>query len=115
MKKLVIERSRWQRGDKHKAALLTGEGTMCCLGFLAVDCGATPGDILDETTPEIVPNIAWPEDVIEENEAAGRFHDSRWTCKAIDINDSPTLSEEYRERDLAEHFAKIGYELEFVE
>jgi hypothetical protein len=44
MKKLVIDRSRWLRGET-EGVLLNDDGRMCCLGFEALRIGLTAREI----------------------------------------------------------------------
>lgn len=52
-KQLVIDRSRWLRGEGASASRLLRpcDGKMCCLGFYLESCGLTPEVMLDEETP----------------------------------------------------------------
>lgn len=127
--KLTIDRARWQRGDPDKGELLTDNGKMCCLGFLACACGFKEEDIQNQGTPSQVVN-----DTGEPKLA--RKHKRVWSTMTdevpegtvdvngdktenveeifVAINDSEKISARRREALLTKEFAKIGVEVEFV-
>ena len=124
MSKLVIDRSRWLRGlggALEGSALLDDVGGMCCLGFLAESCGVDLKSYsysCDRQAPyqlTLADRKKLPEELFYpsvNNDCSG------WAFAAMELNDcSGALYEEnpeQREAELAEHFAKIGIELEFV-
>lgn len=50
METLVIQRTKWLRGE-HESFLLRDDGKMCCLGFLGMKCGLSEEDIYEEQFP----------------------------------------------------------------
>jgi hypothetical protein len=55
MLKVVIDRTRWLRGEPEDSYLLRSEdGKMCCLGFAELAAGATPEEITDSGAPSCV-------------------------------------------------------------
>lgn len=110
VKKLVIDRSTWGK-DK----LLNNDGTMCCLGFLALECGAAPDEI--ELCPDIesVPNIDWPAafiSVVDLEWATDHLTNSELAVEAMDINDAGPNSI-IKEKRLIKIFKKAGITLSF--
>lgn len=41
VKKFTVKRSNWYRGQSGNSYLLNNKGKMCCVGFLALEAGAT--------------------------------------------------------------------------
>jgi hypothetical protein len=113
--KLIIDRTKWLRGDPTAPRLLQPDtGKMCCLGFFALSCGYTAADIIDRTTPESLTdmNRRWPKWVLEEHE--GQAFDSDEVCALINRNDATRITGAKREKEIAAIFAKHGVEVEFV-
>ena len=102
--KLVIDRSRWLHGEGANASYLLREtdGKMCCLGFLALQCGAVEDDIRASREPSEV-SIEWPERLSEHA-----------TCLMIE-NDNIEDTDNEREAGLTTIFTKMGIEVEFVD
>ena len=107
--KLVINRGRWFRGERRGSRLRReSDGKMCCLGFHAIACGATPEQITE---------VAAPADflllqrgfVYGENKLSSQI-----IAEAIQLNDNVSLSDQEREQRLKRTFAKAGIEVEFV-
>lgn len=127
--KLVIDRKQWRRGEtsveqklNDPTSLLCKDGTKCCLGFYALQCGFTPEQIKGLGEP-IEVYIDYNE-VTKDWEKLVRFIEDEefgtmdtsgtmLTSAAIDINDDILLSEEDREARLTAVFAKEGIEVEF--
>ncbi len=109
--KLVIDRATWGQD-----CLLNIDGTMCCLGFLALKCGAAPDQIERCTDPESAPNIDWPAAFIsidtDDNEE-NILTNSNLAIKAMDINDSPKYSMSSREKKLIKLFKRANIALSF--
>lgn len=126
--KLVIDRSKWLRGEGSEASglLRSSDGKMCCLGQLALSIGATPEQITHVDEPEHCPTLPWPkgmllpvdlfdEDEYEENVGPEeRFTTSQITYHLMITNDAEGLSDAERENQLREEFAKLDIEVEFV-
>ena len=105
--KLTVERSIWRNGDNAKVLdestvdimgpvrLLNRLGFKCCLGFFANQILGIPDkEILERSLPPL--------------------DDELFVRGAVQINDKFQTSREGREDALIQHFAKAGYELEFV-
>lgn len=114
VKTLYLDRATWHRGIVpcvKRSALLTEIGTQCCLGFFAKRVGYKDEDILEVDTPASIeagiPRSLFPRSVTHQGA------DSDWTEQAIRINDNirPKWTELGREKELVEHFAKIGIKL----
>lgn len=111
--KLVIDRATW--GTDH--LLNCHDSSMCCLGFLALKCGANPDEIEDATDPADVPNVDWPPAFIRiGRDAKGKevISITSLTNSAININDSGTLKFETKEKRLIALFKKAGIKLSFT-
>lgn len=116
--KVVIDRDKWARGKMDTALLLPpggpNGGHMCCLGFLAIACGASYEDMLvNVSSPMHVPEIAWPEAI------APILDDGWWSNPTIvrslmSVNDDEDIDEQQREQTLADMFRVAGVEVEFV-
>ena len=103
-------------------ALLNQEGMMCCLGFACKAAGVPKDRLIDRSNPEhaaedtghLIPNLTdghWD----SEEEAWEDLHDSDFSRKAIDINDSCQYKHRAtREADLKKLFHEYGIELKFT-
>lgn len=113
--KLVIDRNRWLRGEASESypsesyLLRSSDGKMCCLGFLALACGARPEDITNVRTPDqALQACSWPAGLIGSREFEDRCDD------LMNSNDESSLRDDVRERIISERMAEIGVEVEFV-
>lgn len=115
--KLVIDRSKWIRGQGDMvSALLTSEGKMCCLGFFAKECGLTDNQIHCKPAPANVGKIdkeIWDKNMLRNDLPYDTAH-SPVAMELMTINDSKSLPETEREKDIAKLFATFGVEVEFV-
>jgi hypothetical protein len=130
--KLTIDRAKWGRGTG-KGRLLR-DGKMCCLGFLARECGLGPKSIsgvevpsdlgrydknTDTTTPRKVRRHqdVW-NTLLVKIKPREPFKDAMKCGDAeavlVTINDSTDLTPARRERLLTKEFAKIGVEVTFI-
>lgn len=130
-RKVVIYRETWLHGlgmgetNGPFSVLLNSDGHMCCLGFAAEQiCEATTAEILEESTPDNVPEVflrGLPELVkitqVDDSDG-GRKESWRNSCVCYDlmkINDSDDYADEQkREEDLKAKFATIGVVCEFT-
>lgn len=88
---------------------------MCCLGFLALDCGAKPRDIISKAGPCRAPKVPWPEKVVYgPGFTRLEVKDTPWTEKAMVLNDEINITMKKRKSALVRHFRKINYQLKFV-
>lgn len=117
--KLVIDRSKWLRGEgSDKSELLREEdGKMCCLGFYLEQCGVSRDNISGKRIPGDVPRVdaeipVVPEWLIE----TGTRCMSSDVCQNLMIkNDSEHTHDSAREEYIAEKFAAQGIEVTFVD
>ena len=114
--KLVIERSRWWRGQSSDwSFLLNNDKKMCCLGFLSLACGLGLEDIREVRTVAKV-ETALPESLhflLHVNETD--VDSSDMAVRLMDANDRQGLTEERREALLTELFATQDIQVEFVD
>lgn len=110
--KLVIDRSRWLRGegDEDSFLLRPRDCRMCCLGFFGRALGAAEETINDHEAPYFARGVNWPEWVFTADRR-GHTGDIR---ALMDINDDESLGESIRESRIAEIFARHGITVEFV-
>ena len=110
----VVSRKTWFRGHgSDESKLLRTDGTRCCIGFVAEQCGIPD---------EIIKNVADVGNVIIADEDlnerwADKFPSWMRTMQIVDayrLNDADS-SEQYRESQLKELFAKHGDSIEFVD
>ena len=113
IKTLTIDRSKWACKTNNEAReggswLCDKDGFKCCLGFLAVGCGASRSDIVDAATPEDSPHaIRWPKEF-----RTSLYANTALAGKAMSINDKEK-SNSRRESRLTKLFAKAGIKLRF--
>jgi len=115
MDKFVIPRDKWLRGESaEKSMLLRQDGKMCCIGVYGKHCGYSDVELIEEPTPSFV--IA--------NTRKNLFHkafsspgrgiiDTKFVIKLMAVNDSPNISDKYREKFIRRAFRLIGVEVEF--
>lgn len=130
MKRLIIDRSRWFTGSWYGAyrsgwswngtsassALLRRDGTMCCLGFLARDCGIPETSIRFVPSPKFTDaeyDNRWPQGTFDMVKSTTRKN-SQLIAQMISVNDDVSLLNEEREGRLRELFLRLDYEVEFI-
>lgn len=135
---LVIQRSKWLRGDDGKSdssLLRSSDGKMCCLGFLSLACGLTKSQIKDKPAPselfasldEVPEEMRW----LLKNDNHGRDSDEGNTL--MSVNDTyngrannwiagqslagriKVEGDADRERIITETMAKHGIQVTFVD
>ena len=117
MEKLVIDRTKWLRGEGKGQLLVPpfsqegfpepNGGKMCCLGFECIRLGVSPQKIMGAGMPNIFTD---------------REGLSEWLFEVGDsdvnnaarTNDNVLLTEPEREQRISEIFALHGVEVEFV-
>jgi hypothetical protein len=117
MKKFTVRRSKWARGrEGGDAKLLNKQGNMCCLGFAACQISRIPKKkLLNAGTPEeVFKGESFLTD-IERYDGEISICDNTLTETAIGINDSLTLTDEDREKQLKALFRKHGVIVKFVD
>jgi len=124
MKKLVVDRSKWLRGEGGKVSYLlrVGDSKMCCLGFVCVDSGISPEEIEGNPTPrdfisemwDLIPGLM---DKLPKWLYDGEFPTDSVPNVVMDmmqINDSQEISGEVREQELTKLFASVDVEIQFI-
>lgn len=131
----VIDRTKWRCGGhrytpQHTEArglgdtlLLNGEGYMCCLGHVALQCGLASRAILNLGNYDDFMSSTWYDAEFEQlsgalvgdatDDDARRRALNDFQMKAISINDDRSLSDSEREEALIELFASRGHSIRF--
>lgn len=112
MERLVIDRSKWLRGEGSMESRLyrSSDGKMCCIGFLALARGCTLADIADRSAVESRRLEVKPRRL--SNFPIDQFAP---LPVAYDVNDAADINDDTREEKLTTIFAEMGYEVEFVD
>ncbi len=115
MRKVVIDRTKWLRGDtgeKETCLWSTDYNAGCCLGHVAKQITKLSEGKLDY--------MSMPQHVYKTNSLLTTFNkefgvvmDSEFAIKAASINDDEGIAEWLRERKLKALFKKNGIELSF--
>lgn len=115
--KLTIDRNKWQRGESDSKAFLfrSETGKMCCLGFYGIACGLTVEQLSDKPAPC---DVACEQQGDAWEKLLNRKHEQLWNSSITNDlmieNDHEERKESIRERRIAELFASIGVEVEFI-
>lgn len=132
MKKLIIDRTLWFRGNgSAMSKLRLMDGKMCCLGFYALACdysveeitnklyfGGVAGDI-NVNTEEYIPakgESAW----LNARSCGPLFiYRDFWMGEKVyaslaNINDDMDLTDQVREARIAKIFKQNGVQIEFI-
>lgn len=114
IKKLVIDRSRWLRGEGgHTSALLRSvDRKMCCLGFLGLACGVPPDHMEGWADPSTASHPAWPLWISDDGGVTQQDH---VVNELVRLNDVEAIPDAEREACLARVFASHGVEVEFID
>ncbi len=51
LKKFIVQKSKWLRGEGPSRLPRSCDNKMCCLGFVSLACGLERDDILDVSLP----------------------------------------------------------------
>lgn len=113
MEKLVIDRSRWLRGEggDYSKLLRSGDNKMCCLGFYLRNLGYSDENIEDLCTPNSVltaTTVSW---LLKD----GGVYNSDDSCELMKVNDTKAVTPQEREDRVKELFLKNGVEVTFVD
>jgi hypothetical protein len=114
--KFVVDRKTWFRGTggiDQGSALLRVDGTRCCIGFVAQQCGIPDSDILNRTAVRVESK---PMDSVQCDERWPKWFEyghNNDLATAYHTNDTLGISEFDREAKLREIFAKHGDEIVF--
>lgn len=121
MKKLIIDRTTWLRGEGNKYSFLLrkSDQKMCCLGSYGIQlAGKSPVDLEGKMEPsQCATSKEWGELVVWRNrtQPLDSFPDVSGICEKLMLtNDNHEISDSIREEQLKEHFKSIGVEAEFV-
>lgn len=113
--KLIIDRSRWARGDNGNGTYLSSphNDKMCCLGFLGKACGIRK--IKGQESPEMVSSTKWPKWLVRNGENVNISTNTVACSRLMEVNDNSYILELVREKKLTKEFAKHGIEVKFVD
>lgn len=100
-----VVKSKWHRGDYYNSALRFKDGKQCCIGFLARALGANVSEILNIDILENVETIKC--------EAFSSEFDNQLSS-AYSINDSPSITDTMRIKQLKVIGKKMGVKFVFV-
>lgn len=124
MEKLIIEEDKWLRGEGSMASRLLrpADGKMCCLGFLALQCGYTEEQISDYSAPKSIvydyggkPKGSFEKLVSINTDNHHRSVQCTNICERLmEANDDQSLSNIGRKCRISELFKEINIEVEFV-
>lgn len=110
----TIIRSKWFRGlGSFGSSLLRVDGTMCCLGQVARQCGVKNEEMRGTGSPEGLDNSVRP--LLPAFLLAGDGRNSDVCRRMMEINDSLDLGDDEREQKLTEIAAANGITLHFVD
>lgn len=102
MKTILIDRTKWLRGQDN-GTLLNDEGKMCCLGFLCHQLRISKKNLLNIGMPdELSENFTLPEWLRVEGNSNSDV------AFAARRNDSTTIEDVQREREIKKIFKKHG-------
>ena len=114
--KLVIERSKWLRGEGwEKSSLLrSSDKKMCCLRFLGEACGVSRDLMWNKGSPRQLSEeakVMYPAGLFQL-----RYDDGGLSPmgRLMNINDHPNLSEEIREKMITDKMSDLGIAVEFI-
>lgn len=114
--KLVIDRSRWLRGEgwEQSSLIRPSDEKMCCLGFLGEACGVSRDLMWDKASPRqlsIEAKAMYPARLFQL-----RYEDDGLSPmgRLMNINDNPNLSEEIREKMIIDKMSDLGVAVEFI-
>lgn len=116
LRKLVIDRSRWQCGA-HTKGLLTqlrnSAGRMCCLGFHSLALGYTEEEITGHWYPRSLADNGRKKDGLPVVPGTYGWDNNPFATQAARINDSTDIDDAERESRLVALFLEQGWELTF--
>ena len=108
--KVVVERSKWLRGDPGSSMLLDEDGMRCCLGFVMHAEGFWDAQLFEKTTPHevvILPQQGRGSRLTCEITSPSGFlvgeSNTGWAHRAMLLNDNPGFTDAKRERLLRAH------------
>lgn len=112
LRKFVVDRKKWLRGEGADDSGLLVRGRMCCLGFVCQQCGIEDWRLIENSMPsprwDGLPDWLTP----SAHDFEGAW-DSVLGCLAR-TNDARDLSGPKRELELQRLAALAGFEFEFI-
>lgn len=110
---VVVDRSRWYRGQSSKdSRLLREDGQMCCLGFACLALGASRDDIFNRSRPaQLTGSVAR----LFVSGHGGIWTDATDAADAMRTNDDKFLDEPERERRIIGMGRRLGLAFVFVD
>jgi hypothetical protein len=111
LKKFVVKKSQWLRGEGPSVLLRRTTHKMCCLGFASLACGLKENDIIDVSIPSnVCSNLysAYPASFFD-----GLRPESQSIMDIMRINDDVSLNDEERIFSLKQKFSELGIEVIF--
>jgi hypothetical protein len=111
LKKFVVKKSQWLRGEGPSMLLDARTYKMCCLGFASLACGLKENDILGISMPGGVCSdldSAYPASFFDK---PGR--ESQPIIDIMRINDNPYFNDEERILGLKQKFNELDIEIVF--
>lgn len=128
--KVTIDRTMWHRGQGAGSSALRVQetGKMCCLGFLALECGYSAKEITTFTSPGTLAQSQdlaankFPEKLVDPNMIVNKFDDKNRArsgntplcTELMVVNDDRHMTERGREDELSTIFAEAGIEVQFI-
>ncbi len=113
--KFTVDRATWWRGKMSESYLLRHDGNKCCIGFCAIQGGATEDMILERYA---IGSQAGKPALCDTLRGSGLVEpgkgESPWISEAYDLNDAYGITEDERESQLIALFARQGHEIEFI-
>lgn len=116
--KVIIDRTKWIRGNPAKSALLV-DGKMCCLGFHALACGYTNEQMEGVRTPMSLMSQShvnnYPVNMAHIM-PMGELEKGNTVWQLMHINDDPDIdvTDAMREQEIIELGKQIDIEFEFI-
>lgn len=122
MQKLIIKRSEWLRGEGSDGSYLyrREDGKRCCLGFLGKQlCGITDEQMAGKEMPNALPLCDWLPKMLDLDADSTPFDpiliNSIITAYLSINNDRVMMSEEEREKNIAQLMIQLDVEVVFVD
>ena len=123
--KLIIDRTKWLRGEDDSYLLRSRDNKMCCLGFYCLACGILEEDIIGKAEPvELINEEKFSHEkiknlIILEYEEGVDLEDldcdnSNVCDQLMSSNDNRKITENEREEEIAGLFASIDVDVEFT-
>jgi hypothetical protein len=125
MKRVVVNRETWLRGEEDSLLFRPTDQKMCCLGFMCLQNGVPQEDMKNVFGPGTL--AKWRSHIADKVPAVLLKHseyppytltDLGWSSnfarKAMEINDNPHYEPEQRETLLKDLFRANGIDLIFV-